>query len=590
MIDPYRMVVVNVACSLVLVFALLFYKYIYPKKDINLFYVLIFISLLPLISILRKGTYESGDLSLHSLRSMLYFDILIGERALPRWTPDFNAQYGDPHFLFSYLLPYFIVSILHLIGISFINSVKILLASSFILSGVFMYVWIKNQFGKKAGFVSAVFYLFIPYHLVDLHFRVTIAENLSFVFLPINMYFTKKLIEKESMTWVMFLALGLTLLILSHQVISVSFLPILVLYGVLLLYKKKRNASHVIQRFLAGIVLSLLLSCFYWLPIVLEAKFTQNGIFTPPIAFPEVWQLFFSMWRYGLLFQGPKGELSYLLGYTQWVILLLTFIFILRKKFGEALKLHALFFFAISIVLLFLILPVSKPIWDILPFFKFFQYSTRLLVVTSLCIAVLAGILVKRVNKTWFLLALCMPTIMYTILNWGNRRVIPEITDISLMQGYKRGIEDISGLEPSSPKWADVYKKGIKIRPAEPIEILEGDGRFKQIFRSSTKHEYLIEAKSNLLVKENTLYFPGWTLYANNKLHSINYTTKEFPGVITFRLNEGLYKAELVFKDTPVRTFSFMVSFASWILVASTVLILSLRKMFRKTVVFKSIS
>src|SRR3989338_3642097 len=183
MLDTYRMVVINIAASFILLFAFLFYKYIYPKKTPPYPLMIFLLSLLPLISLLRKGSYESGDLSLHAMRTISFYKILFEEHIRPVWTPEFNAGYGDPHFLFSYFLPYFLASVIHKIGFSLIFSIKALLAITYIFSGIFMYIWVKHEINEKAGLIAAVFYLFAPYHLVDVHFRVTVAESMAFVFL-----------------------------------------------------------------------------------------------------------------------------------------------------------------------------------------------------------------------------------------------------------------------------------------------------------------------------------------------------------------------------------------------------------------------
>lgn len=191
MLPTYKMVVLNLILSTLLLLGLIIYRYLFRRK-VNLFFLLMLISLLPIISILRTGTYESGDLSLHTQRLMSFYNLLFNYNLIPRWTPEFNAGYGDPHFLFAYFLPYFMGSIFHFIGFSFLTSVKLLLTFSFILSGATMYFWVKDELGQKSGFVAGIFYLFMPYHLVDLHFRVSIAETLSFVFLPLALLGTKK--------------------------------------------------------------------------------------------------------------------------------------------------------------------------------------------------------------------------------------------------------------------------------------------------------------------------------------------------------------------------------------------------------------
>lgn len=549
MLPQYKMVLINSILCAILLLGLTIYKYIFKKK-VNLFYLLILISILPIVSIFRVGSYESGDLSLHTERLISFHNSLVNYNLIPRWTPEFNFGYGDPHFLFAYFLPYFIPALLHFIGLSFLNSMKLLLTFSFIFSGITMFFWIKDELGKKAGFVGSIFYLFTPYHLVDMHFRVTIAENLSFVFLPLILLAIKKTIESGRKIWLVTLSISLGLLILSHQAISVMFLPIMLLYSIFIWLRMKNKAIKKIIFCILSISVGFLITSFYWLPIVFLAKYTQQGTVPTPISFPSFTELIYSPWRYGFLFQGHKGELSYLIGYTQLLVIFLSACLIFKNKLNKKLKQLLLFFLTISIFIFFMILKITEPIWIITPFLKYSQYSTRLLVPLTLCISIIAGIVVKKINKTWFIIALCFFTIFYTILNWGNRRTIINIDDNYLKQEFS--LKPNGGLEPTSPIWADSNKSKLTLKPKSNIEILKGEALIKEKYRNPINHNYIINAKTNTEIKENTLFFPGWTVTANNRLIPINYRNPKSPGVITFNLGKGIYAVNVKFIDLPI--------------------------------------
>ena len=556
------MVFLNLILSTLLLLGLIIYRYVLKYK-INLFYLLILISILPIVSIFRIGTYESGDLSLHTQRLMSFYNLLFNYHLIPRWTPEFNAGYGDPHFLFAYLLPYFIGSIFHTLGFSFLMSIKLLLAFSFVFSGVTMYFWVREELNKKSAFIASIFYLFMPYHLVDMHFRVTIAENLSFVFLPLVLLSIKKLIEENSKRWFTVLSISVALLILSHQAISVMFLPIMTSYSIFIWLRKNNKTIKDFCSCLISIIFGFLISSFYWLPIVFLAKFTQQGSNPTPILFPDLSHLLYSPWRFGLLFQGHQGELSYLIGYTQLLVVGLSLYLIAKNKFDKKLKSLLLTFLVIFSILVFMILPISKPIWETTPFLKYSQFSTRLLVILALCISIIAGIIIKKINKNWFIIALCFLTISYTILNWGNRRTIAEINDNYLRKEFSIK-PDVSGLEPSSPIWANLNKSKLRTRPESDIEILKGDAIIEKVLRTPISHQYKINAQSNVEIKENTLFFPGWIAKANNTIIPINYENQKFPGVITFKLNKGNYNLDVAFIDLPIIIFSKWLSLISF--------------------------
>ncbi len=562
MLDPYRMVVVNIILSFIVLMGIFIYRFIYPKKKINLLILLIIISLLPLFSMLRAGTYQSGDLSLHAIRTMSFSQILFQEHIIPRWTPEFYAGFGDPYFSFAYFLPYLLGSIFHFMGLSFLASLKLLMAISFVLSGVFMYLFVKDDLGEKAAFTAGIFYLFAPFHLVNMHFQVTIAMTLSYMFLPINLLLTKKIILNPKPKWLISFSISEILFILTHQVISLIFLPINILYA-LYLVKDKNQKVNKLLKFFTSLFFGLLLSAFYWLPILIESKYTQDALGKHDILFPSLIDLMYSPWRYGLLFQGPMGELSYIIGYTQIFVIILSLYLFFKKRFDKKTKNLFLFFIFITTILLFFILPISKPLWYTLPLLKEIQFSTRLLVPLSFSIAVLAGITVITINKKWYFILLCSLTIFYTILNWGNRTTISTINDDVLTRQFViwPSLKTV-GLEPASPIWANLNKNISNISRTQDAELLSGEADIKNTFRSSTRHEYVIDVNSDFArIRENTLYFPGWILKVNNNQSTFDYQSQDNMGIITFILNKGINKVELLFVDTPVRKIANFISF-----------------------------
>ena len=554
MLPDYKMFPVNVALTILLIIGFGIYRYVLRQK-VNPVFLVILISILPIISIFRIGTYESGDLSIHTQRLMSFYNLLINYHLIPRWTPEFNAGYGDPHFLFAYFLPYFAGSLFHLIGFSFLSSMKLLLATSFVASGIVMYFWVKEEIGEKSAFVSAVFYLFMPYHLLDMHFRVTVAESLSFVFLPLILLAGKRLIEKSERKWFITLSISIGLLILSHQAISVMFMPIALAYFLFVWKRGGKKVKRLLFCF-GSLAAGFLLTSFYWLPIIFLAKFTQLGANPTRVSFPTFTGLLYTTWRYGFLFQGPNGQLSYLIGYTQIIVILLSIYLLLRNKLIMKDKSLLMFFLIIFTILFIFILPISNFIWKNIPLLKYSQYSTRLLVPLALCISILAGVVVKVINRNWFIFGLCFLTIFYTILNWGNRRTIPVANDDYLRKAFEIK-PDLGVLEPTSPIWVNLAKSNVRIKPKLNVELLNGNAIIKNFSKTPTSQMFSANVRSKYTtVKDNIVYFPGWIVSVNGRRIPINYTNSKYPGIITFNLSPGSYTVVVRFADLPIIVFS----------------------------------
>ncbi|RJQ26874.1 hypothetical protein C4577_02585 [Candidatus Parcubacteria bacterium] len=578
MIDPYKMIVVNVIASAGLLVFLLFYRFIFPEKKINLFLLLILISILPLISILRQGTYESGDLTLHSVFLMSFYETLKEGVFPPQWAGGLCGGYGCPVFMFEYPLPYYIGAIFHFLGFSFINSIKLLLIFSFITSGTGMYFWAKAEYGKVPGFVASIFYLFAPYHLVDMHFRVSVGEVISFTFIPFLFLFSKRTIETKKIKFVILVALSLTLLILSHISIALAVLPILAGYCFIVIRRKNQDSIKRLVFFLSSILLGIALSSYYLIPGILEVKYTWYHQLTLG-DFKPLTEYLFSPALFGLLFQGHNGELRLIVGYAH-ILAFLVSIYLILKRTGSRFPLLILWT-AYSLFLFLMMQQFSKPLWEIFPFLRTFSMPWRLLIPIAFLTAAIAGNVVKIINNKTFIVVLCVFAVGTTILNWGNRKMVPEYKDSyfthwSLYSEY---------FEPDKEVFRKSYFDRIALapelvlnRPKYPIEIINGEAEYTQIARTSTLHSYIIDAKTDIYAKENTFYFPGWKLRVNDIEEPVIYNDPQRLGIMYFKLKPGLHKVDFEFSDTKARKISRWISLITLILMMVILILSTIRR------------
>lgn len=585
MLPQYKMVLINVIASIILITCLLLYKFIYSRKKINLFVLLILISILPLISVLREGIYESGDLSLHVAFLIPFFDSLKEGNIPPIWNEYVLHGYGYPLYLFIYPLPYYFSSFFHSVGFSFINSIKIILIFAYIFSGIGMYVFVKEELKNSiSAFTASIFYLFAPYHLVDMHFRVAIGENLAFMFLPFCFYSIKKMSSSLSRIWIIFFSISFALLILSHQAVSLISVPFLFVY-VFLLYRRIKQKKEFIVFASTAFLISLLLSLFYWFPVIIEARYT-NLFSKNSVSFPSFFDFIYSPWRWGFLYQGHKGELSFVVGYMHWLVIFLSPILLFKKSFSSFKTLFSLKkikssekqLYCISIIsflIVFIMMQeISKPIWMSIFLLKGFQFSYRLLIFSAFFSAIIAGILSIKIKRRIIIYLICIATVSLTILNWGNRNTIPEITDNILRASL---LQSLNKVGPGTTIWTITDDK-LKQKKSN-IDVFYGNAKIKQINRNSTKHEYLINVLSqSATFRENTLYFPNWIVKSNNKTVPFTYEDITFPGLIVFNLKKGLYKIEIEFLDTKVRSVSKNISFGTLVFISFYVLYSFTRK------------
>ncbi len=578
MIDPYRMVFINISASFLIFFGAIFYRFIYPKKKINFFVLLLIISILPIISIFRAGAYESGDFNIHVRRAMEFYSLLSQGNLMPTWAADLNATYGYPLFAFNYTLPYYIISLFHYLGFSFIASLKLFLASNLVLSGIFMYLFSKNFFKSSlAAFCASIFYLFTPYHLISLHFKITIGEILAYIFIPLVFYFSSKFLTDKKIIHLLLSGFSLGLVTLSHIFVGIFLIPVLSLY---IIFETKNFSKGFIYSF-GIIIVSLFTSAYQWTaPLIYRPYMFTTAHPTDPLNnfyFPTIIDLLYSPWRFGLLFQGPKGELSFLLGYAQLLVLFIIITLLIRNKIKKDYRRKVILWAVLFISTVFLITPYSISIWRNLPIINQ-AGSQRLLILVAFYASILSGyVSIVYLKKTWVVYALVLFAIGTTILNWGHRRVIPAINDSVLRQNLSLGITWGDTHFYALPKWVDAKTLWFSKLPNSHLEIVSGKADVEILKRNSTEHRYQVKAYAPITVKENTLYFPGWSLKSNGKNVPI-YPDKE--GVINANLPSGLQDIVLSYSDLPLFKWVKVISIATILSIFLTSLAYAIKNYF----------
>jgi len=85
--------------------------------------------------------------------------------------------------------------------------------------------------------------------------------------------------------------------------------------------------------------------------------------------------------------------------------------------------------------------------------------------------------------------------------------------------------------------------------PKSHIQIIKGSGKIKEIRRTTIIHEYISYSSSEMILLENTFYFPDWTVQVDTKPVKINYKTPEYPARIVFKISKGVHYIKVQYSD-----------------------------------------
>ncbi len=320
-----------------------------------------------------------------------------------RWVSDLGYGLGYPIFNFYAPLSYYFGSVFNLAGFDALMATKIMMVVGIVLAGIFMYFFVSELFGKLSAVVASLFYVYAPYHALDIYVRGDVSEFWAYAFIPLVFYGLWKIYKKKSWVFVIISSLGYAGVILSHNLTAFMITPFLLLYILILSISsyKKKNIGTIYYLFY-GLFLGVIISCFYWLPALLEMKNTNvlsqigggSNFLDHFVCLSQLWT---SSWAYGGSTSGCVDGLSFMIGKLHILISFLSitgavFLFILKRyKQNKEKILITVFSFLGFLFSGFLTIDASKFIWQLVPAMAFFQFPWRFLLTASFFASLLAG-------------------------------------------------------------------------------------------------------------------------------------------------------------------------------------------------------
>lgn len=505
-------------------------------KKLPLIISLIF-AILGVITLLHPGLPPTHDGEYHIIR-FYEFNKALGSTWYPRWAPDLNKGFGVPLFNYVYPLPNYIAALLHNLGVSFIDAFKLNMFVATILGAIFMYLWAKDFWGEWGAAISSVLYTYAPYHFLDIFIRGSVGEVWALAFFPGFLWAVTKLIQKKSSFYLPIASLFLSLVIFSHNILAIMFVPFALSYILFLLYQEKKSKIYLIRSIFYLFILAFGLSAIFWIPAIFEKSYVRGlEVFDYTRHFVEFYQLVFPSWGSGFSADPTTEGISPQIGIANLATLFLAIIFSFLRK-DKKRKGIIIFMLIWIVTAIFLTMKVAQPIWDKLLVMQYFQFPWRLLSLIILFFAFLGG------------------SIVYT---WSSKKTL--IFSILIII-----ITFLLSINYSKPAYYHAREDEYYVtRP----NFIDGTNSPANAFNTIWFREDLSKSKS--IVEErggetriNIAYFPGWQVFVSGKKVPIE--PDEY-GLIKIKSLPSNADVETKFTNTPIRSLSEIISISAFVII-----------------------
>ncbi len=517
-------------------------------------------------SLLRPGYFPMHD-DMQAMR-VLQMDKCFRDGQFPcRWVPDMGYGYGYPQFIYYSPLPYYVMEIFHLLGLSFLDSVKAGIALSFILSALAMFALGKSLWGNWGGLVAALFYVYAPYRASDAYTRGAVGEFWALVFLPLIFWAIWEYVKNEKFKYLAFLALALAGLLTTHNITSVAFTPLACLWALFSLWYFKKPKAFL--KLLLGGIWGIGLSAFFVFPVVFERQFVHvetmiSGYFNYLAHFVSFRQLFFSThWGYGSSELGPNDDLSFNFGILHWLfslMALITAFFVARK---EKIFKVVIFLALAGLAAVFMTHQRSVFIWNSLPFLAYFQFPWRFLTIATFAFSLLPGALIfflKDKSRAAVLGAVMVVGVIFFNAFYFNPRLWYPISDKEKFSGELWEKQLTISIFDYLPIYAQAPPS--QKAPDEP-QIIKGKARVVNFQKGTDWQKGELAVDKEAEVRLPLYDFPGFKVWVDGQEIKTNHDNPL--GLITFSVPAGGHSFSVKLTRTPGRLLGDLTSFLSFL-------------------------
>ncbi|MBI2595307.1 hypothetical protein HYW46_01055 [Candidatus Daviesbacteria bacterium] len=550
-------------------------------RIIIIFSLLLFTQILA--PFLKEGMFLGHDSQLHSIYLRKFEEALRAGQFPVRWIDWFVPGFNQP--LFNFYQPgiYYLFQIPRSLGLDYIPSLNVSAVFLWFISALLMFLFAKRHFGTLPGILSSFLYFLAPYHILDIFVRSALPEFTALAFVPGIFWGIKAYFDSSKGLYLTLASFFVALVTISHPPTIIMFSPLILAYitYLYLLYKSFRQILPVIFSLFVGFGLV----SFFLIPAYFEQDYVQivymhSGYYDFHHHFVCLQQLFTPSWNYGTSQTGCTDKISFQLGIVHWLAVFILAA-IICAKFWAGKKLAfisnfvnlenfnlreywlLLIFLATLFTSVYIMLPISQPIWETLPYIPFIQYSWRFLAVATFTSSFIAGsILIAFKNDTSRYIVFVCLMVAATYAYGGYLKPAAYGNSNEVDFGYKilHPSENLKNFDPEPgymPRWTDVLPAESD-RPKEEVKILLGEAKIIDYKLTASLKKYNMEMQKPSVARFFTHYYPGWKVFVDSKEAQPNYDN--IYGFMDIQLPPGKHEVILNLENTTLRSVSNILS------------------------------
>lgn len=526
------------------------------------------VSLLALVPVLVFGVPSNRDLSNHFRFALPFYDAIANGNFYPGWLAESNGGYGDPSFRFYPPALYYVLSLFRFVTGEWYAATLITFALIAVAAGLGIYFWVRTVLSSSQAMWVALFYAVAPYHLNQLYQATMLAEWAGSAVLPFVFAFLERVCAHGRRRDVAGLAFCYALLVLTHLPLTVIGSMALVVYALVRVEAARRVRTLV--QLGAAAALGLCASSIYWVTMVSEMRW---------IGINQIDHDASVDYRFNFLLSTFSPD-----NLNVWwmnILLLMTLLlsapalaapissFFRRHEWRKQRELRAVV--VLTLFALFMAVPLSRPIWNLLSPLQETQFPWRWLAVVSLGVAVLCAASVIRINQFGRIPRIIVLSAMTIAVVFTLSHVVREAKFLP-RPDFENTLAEVRGTS-SVNYWFPIWASSTPKPMTNEVEVA-GRAVAVNAWTPETRR-FSVAAGETTEARVRTFYYPHWTATSGAQLLN---TRPDKDGALLISLPRDAVSVDLVFQERLRTHLSSAASLAGFMFIGALAMPLPWRR------------
>jgi uncharacterized membrane protein len=501
------------------------------------------ISLAVIVPTFLWGVPSNLDLSNHFRFALPFYDALANGDFYPGWLAESNSGYGDPSFRFYPPALYYLLAAARSVIGNWYEATMLVFALLSVAGGLGMYFWASSILPDSRAAWASFLYALAPYHVNQLYQAMLFAEWAGSAVLPFTFGFIERVCARGKARDVAGLAATYGLLIFTHLPLAIIGSLGLVVYALVRIEGPARTRQ--LAKLALADVLGLSVSAIYWVTMVSEVGW---------IAVYKVQRLASVDYRLNFLLStfSPDNLNVWWMNILALMTLLLCApaVLLFFKTDTAVLRRVARPVIVLTAFALFMSLPLSRPIWSLLPPLQETQFPWRWLILVSMGASILAALAlpllansVKRLDRAT---RMAIFGAMSISVAFTLSHIVREAQYLPA-QRFENTLAEVRGTA-SVNYWIPIWSRS---KPRPMATEVEAANRTVTISSwQPEQRKFSVSAGDATEARVRTFYYPHWTATSNGELLS---TRPDADGALLIALPQQAATVSLDFRE-PRRT------------------------------------